>query len=272
MIIELLKRDGTYYEIQANFPSLGMLRPPITVNVQPIARSFRDGSIFVGERNAKGGEITLSIDVQYDTDVSYRGTISALVRHLRETEYIVDTENDVRTRVEFAAFQESPDASPGTINRSSKITITFIQLDPFWEDETVTTIGPVSGLSIAQAVDNTGDLPVPLFFSCACDASPELGVNLDIQTEPLGTEPVLGVFVDLGDNNIASTNFTITVDNDAGAVYVNEGTPQLITNAIAFGSGFFDIPVGETTVNVILTGGLVTSMATTITYRKRYSL
>lgn len=274
MIIELLKRDGTTYEIQANFPSLGMTRGGLEIDLNPIPRTFRDGSVFIGERNAKQNILSFTLELNYDTDIAYRGMLSSLIRELRDTEYIIDDENNVRTKVELKSISETPDASPGTINRASRISIEFIQLCPYWEDETETSIGPNTNSLFTETIDNTGDLPMPVKVTQTIVFNSNQTGQLQIFTNPTAPDPILGCFVSMPVQSADPVSYSLSIDNEIGlAGWCIVGS--LVTNinsGIGFGSGFFDLPVGVSDLTVSNTHPDLHSISTVITYRKRYYL
>jgi hypothetical protein len=240
MNLRFRTRDNTTFALMDNYNTVGVARGGNELDLDIVEKTFNNGGVLIGERRLSTQELTIIVDLNYSTDTLYRAAYNEISRYSKECEYIEDTDNSLRTKVECNSIAEEIDETTGTILRTGKISITFIQLTPFWEDLTAQT-DTNTGTSLIFSLNNTGYLDCPPTFTITASALCE-SILIYI------ADPVRGIEIqDL------SFGYDTTLDEyliNCGAGTALLGDDQFNRNdRIRGGSGFFDFPVGSFTLN-----------------------
>lgn len=257
MHIKLLKTDSTYYDLSANFISVGMSRGDQTRETDTFERSANDGAQKIGETRIASAIIMMSVEVDQPSDTLYRSVVNGLYKELVQTEYLEDTDNDIRTRVELQTFTEEPDNEIGSVMRGGRLNFEFKQLTPYWEDATENS-ETGSGTNPVISVTNNGALPtqptVELTVSGLCE---NVAVYVNSNKEGIEINDLsFGSAADLYDYTINCFEGTIELgDNNLDR-----------NNRIRTNTGFFTIPIGTQQIDVLTD----VSITAVIKWRNRY--
>ena len=256
MHLKLLTRDSIYYDISTNFDTLGIVKDGAVLDLDVVEKSFTPGAVLIGERRISSSNITITVQINESTDTEYRDILNDLIYYCTSTEYIEDTDNEIRTRVEFKDYKENPDSEVGTVMRGSTIEMSFVQLEPYWEGDEISD--SFTSADTTFPITNPGYLPSPPIIeietSSACNAFlmwiTENQQGMEIQDLNFG---------------VTSTLLNYKINNKTGKTLL--GDNEINRNEkIRLNTGFFEFPVGTFNFNY------VSSISTdvTITYRPRY--
>lgn len=223
------------------------------IDIDNIQRSFKPGSIVLGEKRIASNDLVLEFEINQNEDVDFRPLLNNLLYWARKAIYLLDTDNEIRTKITLSAIEIPWDA--GGRLRGTKGTVTFVQETPYWEDTTeLEETG--SGTTIVKAINNTGYLPTPAVFT------------LTTTTTTGGFE----IFITENSEGIDIQDLSFGTDTDLLVYIVNCSTGEALlggvnrNDRIRGGSGFFDLPVGTFTLNIESDQSLTLSMK----YRRRY--
>jgi hypothetical protein len=258
MNLQIRTRDNLTYDISdiAN-EKIALNRGDTALNLDIVEKSFRNGAVLIGERRIESKELTISIELFDPTDANYRQEFNQFCYYASQAEYIEDTDNGIRTKVEFMGFTDSPYQAQGTINRGGYIDLKFRQLTPYWEDTTEQT-DTDTGTSLAMSINNTGYLDTPPVFTIAASA---LCTSILIYI----SDPVRGIEIqDLAFGSNATLDDYV-INNENGTALLGDDSLNR-NDRIRGGSGFFDFPVGSFTLNAEFSA----SCQLDIAWRRRY--
>lgn len=205
-----------------------------------IDRSFLPGSSLIGEKRLRSREFTMSlVRSEQDTD-DYRTAANELLFWLNKTKYIVDVTNTRQMEITINSAEVSYD--PGSLKLSSNDSFSFTALSPYWSDTVVTDeTGTATADTIKeQIVTNGGSLNTyPIITLVATIATDDVQIYLtgnnsgiQIQDSAFGT----------------SGNLTMIINCGTGLVSINDLNRNV---SIVAGTGFFSLPVGADTVNIL---------------------
>lgn len=261
MKLVIVKTDSTEYNLSDNFKTLGLSRGSVTREFELIERSALDGAQITGERRTASTQLSLTVQVNQSTDTAYRTIVNDLFEALTEAEYLKDTDNDLRTEIEFISINERHDDEVGSILRGGIYTIDLKQLTPYWEDNTENSETDY-GVNPIVTINNAGALPV------------EPIIELSVDGSPIELCPAFAVYVDstkegieIEDNSFGfdTTLADYTIDCVAGEALLGD---DLINrnNRIKTNTGFFSIPTGSQDVECIAD----VAIDITVKWRNRY--
>lgn len=257
MNLRFRTRDDIVFELMDTYKSVGLSRGNTSIDLDIVEKTFMSGGVFIGERRIETQEISLTVEFAFDTDEGYRDAYNNLAYYAQACEYIEDTDNNIRTKVECSSISDNPDSNIGTTSRTGQAQITFTQLTPYWEDLTESTDSD-TGTDLTFNLTNQGYLDTPPKFEIIASALCQ-GFAIYMTTPKRGIE-------------IQDLNFGSNTTLDNYEIDCNEGTAligdDLINrnDRIRGGSGFFDFPVGSFTLYAEFSA----SCSITITWRNRY--
>lgn len=261
MDLQIRTRGNIIFNFKTEDLQIDLRRSSGSTDKNLIEKSFTDGAIFNGNRRLMSKEISLAFVLNFDNDTDYRAKYNNIVNACAQAEYLedIDTEAEIRAKVEFISHVDTPVNTIGTTSRSGVIELSFKMLTPYWEDLTEQTVN-TSGTEFTQAINNSGFLDTPAKFEIAVAATCNF-IQIFI------TDPVRGIEIqDLAFGTTTELNDYV-IDNNLGTVLLGDDLIDR-TSRIRGGSGFFDFPVGNFTLNFKF------SVAATVAikYRRRYYL
>lgn len=260
MNLQIRTRDNIVFNFLLNTASQTYTRSGNSLDLDIIEKSFTPGAKINGNRRlaSKNFEISLQLfNGATEDDDTYREKYNDIAYYASRAEYIEDTDNNTRMRVELENVNDRAQDPATSVLRSGWADISFIMLDPFWED-TVEQVINSSGTEFTLAINNSGFIDTPARFEIATSSICEL-IQIFI------TDPVRGIEVrDLIFGSTATLDDYV-IDNNNGKVLLGDDSINR-NSRIASGSGFFYFPVGNFTLN------LKFSVAITIAikYRRRF--
>lgn len=258
MNLQIRTRDNLTYDLSdISNKKIDLRRGETLLNLDIVEKSFRNGGVFIGERIIGTKELSIGIELFDDNDSDFRSAFNNFCYYASQAEYIEDTDNSIRTKVEFTGFADSPYASQGTVNRGGYVDLRFIQLEPFWEDTTAQT-DTDTGTDLTFALNNSGYLDCPPIFTITASALCT-GIFLYI------SNPVRGIEIQDLTFGYDSTLDEYVIDCGQGTALLGDDGYNR-NDRIRGGSGFFDFPVGSFTFNAEFT----VSCQCDISWRRRY--
>lgn len=206
-----------------------------------VERSFLPGSVLIGEPRIMSRLFTLSVDKTAADSSDWRDELNELLSFITKTRAIVDVTNDMEISVVPSSI--SVDSDRGSEKLFSENTFEFVALTPYWQGLTAVSYSgtiPADTLT-GVAVTNGGFFttgPVITFDTTAAVNS----VQLYVESSQEGIQVDDVIFGTAG-------NLEMVIDNVAGLVSIGE----LNRNAsVAEGTGFFLIPEGAQTIQVLV--------------------
>ena len=257
MNLRLRTRDDMTFDLSGGYNSVGITRGENILELDIVEKTYGHGGVFIGERRLSTQEFTITVELNYATDTTYRAAYNEIAYYSAVCEYVEDTDNSLRTKVELVNISEILDNPIGSKERGGQIQIIFRQLTPFWEDLTAQT-DTDTGTNLTFNINNSGVIDCPATFTITASTSCPL-VLIYISS------PVRGIEIQdlaFGDN---ATLDEMVIDNEAGTVELGDDSIDR-TDRIRGGSGFFDFPVGAFTLNVDFT----VSCQCDISWRRRW--
>lgn len=203
-------------------------------------KSGQAGSVALGESRVKEREITIFFVRAYQDYQDFRTKANELLAFLRDVIYVVDETNNRKISVASIAYDIPYET--GSYQHVSDDSITFVALNPFWEDTTIKTV--------TQSLIGGDINDVPLMVSGALEVQPTITLTATLATATLQmyiSETKQGL--EWNDSIYGTSGFEeVVIDNQQGTLTI--GTLDRTQN-IATGTGFFEIPVGTSTLKVI---------------------
>lgn len=265
----LLLSDGTSYQINSS-ASTASIRKAIVLSGGStsrksliVERTYGDGSIKVGSDRGESARISVSIPFAFADDTTFDAYLNALASALARAEYLVNETASTRTPISFETL--SVEFDEGCYKRSGEATVSLVQLVPYWEDETATTVSEslTSYGTATFSVNNTGVAPALW--------------NLEVTNAEQDHETLFELSIDTGNgatsfsglSMVGASYPTVEVSLDGGtarAISSDEETEVDLMPLLVSGSGLEAIPVGSQTVTVYMTFTGTVSLS----YRKRY--
>lgn len=223
------------------------------IDLDNIQKSFLAGSVVKGEKRIASNDLILEFDINAKDDDTFRPILNELLFAARNAVFLLDTENDIRTKITLSAIEIPWDA--GSRLRGTSGALTFIQETPYWEDIPQIELNE-SGSSISTVIDNTGFLETPAVFTLVTTVATagfeifitETAAGVEIQDLSFGVDPEL---------------LTYILNNETGESLLG-GINR--NDRIRGGSGFFQFPVGVFTLNIESDQ----SLDVNIKYRRRF--
>jgi len=258
MNLRIRTRDDLTYNISdLNSDRIDFRRGETSLNLDIVEKSFRNGAVLIGERRIASKELSIGLEVFDDDDTGFRSSFNNFCYYASQVEYIEDTDNNIRTKVEFAGYGDNPYQTQGSINRGGYIDLKFIQLTPFWEDLTAQT-DTDTGTDLTFSLNNSGYLDCPPTFTIAASA---LCTSILIYI----SDPVRGIEIQDLSFGYDSTLDDYVINCEDGTALMGDDSYNR-NDRIRGGSGFFDFPVGAFTLNA----EFAVSCQCDISWRRRY--
>lgn len=259
MHLKIQKTDSSLYDLTTNYKSIGLSRETYDKEMDIVEKTALPGSSKIGESRLKSGMLTLSIQIIFETDNAYRDAVNELYQNFDDIEYLIDTDNGLRTKVEFNGMTENVDNNVGSILRDSICEFKLLQLNPYWEDNTENSASD-SGTNFSISVQNDGAMPTrPIIDVTSTSANESFSIYVESNSEGIQINDLsFGNETDLQDYEIDCINGTAKLgDNELDR-----------NNRIKTNTGFFEIPKGSQTIKVISDS----NAAVTVKWRNRYIL
>lgn len=232
-----LNGSGVTYELKRAFTQGG---DDFQWDNRVIDRSFLPGASLIGEKRLKSKGFTLSFPVIEGQAETFRAQINELFFWANKTEYIVDVTNDMEIKVTADTGNISYD--PGSLKRSSNNTIEFTALTPYWESLIPDSVSGTALIATIKevAVNNEGFLEAyPIITLTAAIATDD--IQIYINSDNTGIQVQDSSFGTAG-------HLTMIIDCAKGLVSINDDDRNV---SIVSGTGFFPIPVGADTINIL---------------------
>lgn len=257
MNLQIRTRDNLVFNIKQRTEDIRVTRGIGSIDLDIIEKSFTPGAVFNGERRSISKSITLSMLITKQAEADYRQEYNDYVNYASRAEYIEDTDNDIRVRVELLSHIDKPTYETGTILKTGRVDLVFKVLSPYWEDLNETEVTG-SGSEFAKLINNSGAAETPAIFELSTTSACEL-IRIFI------TSPSRGIEIQDLAYGTSSTLYDYIINNETGQALLGDDQIDR-TRRISSGSGFFDFPVGSFTLNFKFS----VSVDVTIKYRRRY--
>jgi len=233
--------------------SLKVLDTEFPVEVEIIERSYKPGADFPGIQRDESKELVFTYDINYQSEQDFRNYYNLLSRNFRATRTIRDDINSMTTDV--LLNNQSVTYDEGGFNLGAKVTVTFVQLTPYWEDAAFTTL-TASGIGTTQIVGiNNGYIDTPPIITLT---ALEQITKFSIRILETG-DGILIRDLQFGINGLN----TYIIDNKEGTSELNQLDRR---DKIKSGTGFFDMQVGSNTFDIQSNGNMLIE----INFKKRY--
>ncbi len=218
-----------------------------------VPNSFLQGSVKIGSIRLMKKIIEFTLSRANEDDSAYRAEVNNLIAKLEKVKYLIDNTNSRRILVTLIGVNILYD--PGSLHHSSEESFTLLCLEPFWEDleETIQQENIVAGTPNLISFTNNGYLELlPIFTFVVTAFCQTVSVTIGGQSIKI-EDPIFGT----------TNNEEMVVDNKEGII-INNNLDR--TERIVDGLGFINIPVGASTIEVLMS---VTAVLN-ISYRERY--
>ena len=243
---QLKDKDGNTFDINGDSVSLALkgsftqTEDSFSFDNRIIERSFLPGSSLIGEKRLQQKSFTLSFSSANNDTSVYRSELNEILMWIAKTVYIVDVSNDMQIKV--TADNMGLGYDRGSLKKSSDNTIDFTALTPYWEALTADSeTGTALSATIKEvAVSNGGFLEAyPIITLVASVATSD--VQIYINSDNTG--------IQIQDSSFGTTgNLTMIIDCVKGLVSINDDDRNV---SIVSGTGFFPIPIGDDTINIL---------------------
>lgn len=226
-----------------------------TIEVDIIEKSFKGGAVFPGVQRDESKEIQFIFVENNQDEQLYRNYENNLRLWLRKTRWIQDLINNIETEV---LFKENVIAYvDGGQHLSSDNTITFVQLNPYWQDIDY-QIEQESGISSGELViNNNGYLETaPIIELEALEPCSKFAIKV--------RETGKGIIIQDFSFGVNGQN-TYIIDNSEGSAELNQVDRN---NKIQLNTGFISLPVGINNLEFTFNG----SCTVLVKWKRRYYL
>jgi hypothetical protein len=247
--------DKNNNEFQLENGTLQPLEDGFPIDVDIIERSFTEGAIAPGEQRGTSKEWVLNIAVNKDNDISFRNYVNELFYQFRVAKYIRDTIFNIQTEIRTSEPTLAYDA--GGYLRGANITISLIQLVPFWEDVNFIEVSETNTGGNQLIINNDGYFKVkPIAILKTSQIIEKFLVKVEENGEGLG----------IADPNFGAFNLeTYVIDCINGEAVLG----GILSNGNILGNtGFFTLERGVNTVNCFTQDNRDLDM--TIKYKRRF--
>jgi hypothetical protein len=205
-----------------------------------VERSFLPGSSLIGEKRLKQKSLSLTFLSANPDSTAYRAELNELLMWLNKTVWIVDVTNNMQ--IKATADTVTLGYNLGSLKQLSDNDINFTALTPYWED---LTSDSVSGTALSDTIEeipvnNEGFLPAyPVITLVASVATDD--VQIYINSDNTG--------IQIQDSSFGTSgNLIMVIDCATGLVSINDDDRNV---SIVPGTGFFPIPIGDDTINIL---------------------
>ena len=224
----------------------------LAIEVELLDRSFKAGAIFPGVQRDETKDFAIQINVDYPTEAAFDTYVNTLLQKARNSILLQD---DVMKReVESVLRDWSITYDEGGFKLGALITLTFAMLKPYWQDIDF-TIESSTGTAGEIILTNNGYIEAPPIITLiASEAVSKFLLYI--------SETRKGILIQDLQFGLAGNN-TYIIDCDNGTAELN-AVPR--EDTIKDGTGFFNIPVGTSTLIIESSG----TIAISVQFKKRY--
>lgn len=199
------------------------------LEVKIVERSFRAGADFPGVKRHKSKEIVFSYLINKGDEQDFRDYENEIRYQLNKMVKLRDTVNNYETDVEYSGTTISYD--DGAYLHGAEISITLIQLRPYWEDITYTEVLVEDTTGDTIELDNSnGYIDTPPYITVTAKAA---CTDMSIRNDETG----IGIRIEDLSFGILGNN-TYIIDMKEGYIYL-EGQER--NNRIAEDTGPFNL-------------------------------
>ncbi len=213
-----------------------------------VPNSALPGSTKLGRTRLMSKELSFNFTRAHDDDSDFRDAENEFINFLQKAVAIVDKTNLLIAPIAVPGY--NIDYGTGMHKHVSDNVFTVVLLDPFWKAITPDNVaqGIVAGVNNI-ALSNLGKLPSPPVITLeASVAITQIQIYID--------ETKDGIQIDDALFGTVSFN-TLVIDCENGQLLL-EGIDR--TQSILPSSGYFEIPVGASTLKVVSTGIMTIDM------------
>lgn len=253
-------------EIDLSLDTTRNFRPRFSAlnkRVNSVDRYGKPGSVIVADENYNSREISFDFDISEITDSSYKSLLNEIIGFFATNKapyYLHDTDNNIRTKVNFKSLSENPES--GNIYRVARCKLVLLMNDVFWEDLTSSTVSSeTGGLSTGESltVNNTGNLNIyPIITVTAKSSNSLFSITNQANDDKI---------------EIGSNAFTVSdqfiIDCENGTLYLDDGVSSVESSAaISDGTGFIKLIPGN---NILLYESALGDIDLDVEYRINYA-
>ena len=243
-------------ELNVDDKTLRILSRSFSIDLDVIERSYKSGANLIGIPRQQSTTLDFQYQQNYNSEQSFRDYMNNLLYWLNNTVLIRDTVNNIETEIVMEANEINYDNGGFNLGTTGN-TITFRQLKPFWTDVEETVVSETGTGGVYFNINNTGYIETPPTITLTA-LSPTTKFSLRV------IETGNGILID--DLEFGSNGLNVyIIDNEDGKAELS-GLNR--NNKIRSGTGFFNLQVGQNTVEFTNNG----SVNVEIAYKRRWYL
>ena len=248
----LVNSDGE--ELSISDKTLRILSRSFSVQLDIIERSYKAGANLIGIPRQESAGLEFQYQQNSPQESSFRDYMNNFLYWLNNTILLRDNILQIETEVIMESNEINYDNGGFNLGTTGNV-ITFRQLKPFWEDSAATVISE-SGTNLPYFyINNTGYIETPSIITVtALESITKFSFRV--------LESQHGILIEDTDFGTNGLN-TYIIDNSDGVVELS-GLNR--NNKIRSGTGFFNFPVGKSTLEFISNGNAQVE----ISYKRRY--
>jgi hypothetical protein len=154
---QLIDENDNTYDLDNE--SWKLLTDDFSIDLDIVDRSYQSGADFPGIQRDESKELTFIYDLNLNSDDDFRLEVNTVTKNVRSARVLKDLLTDTQTDILYK--EQSIQYDEGGFIRGAKISITFVQLKPFWEDTSYTS-SSLSGITDDTIIiNNTGFIETP---------------------------------------------------------------------------------------------------------------
>jgi phage-related protein len=243
--------DGQFFDLDDS--TFKLMDDTASIEVDFVEKSFQSGADFPGVQRDQSKSISFRYDINYPDEQTFRDRINLLRFWFRKARTLQDLINNIETDVVLTDYSIQYDE--GGFNLGAVGNVSFRFLNPFWEDINYTVESDSASNSGLILVNNTGYIETPPIFTVtALSAVTKFSFRI--------RETAEGILIrDLQFSNTGLNTYII--DCKEGVAEING---ILRNDQIKSGTGFFNLRVGQNTIDISAKGSIMVEMK----YKKRY--
>lgn len=223
------------------------------IEVDLLERSNMAGAVSSGIQRDASKQIEFRFDINFAAETNWRETLNKLLQRFRACIMLRDYVNSYETEVKLSNINIQWDE--GGYNLGAVVSITYAQLEPYWQDIDYQSIQDSSLTSQTFTINNNGYIETPAIITLvAIETCTKVLVKLE--------ENDRGIYIQ--DNLFGTLGLTtLVIDNQDGTIELGE----LNRNAnIRQGTGFFNLQPGINHLTIETDG----AVQTLIEWKRRY--
>ena len=227
---------------------------PFSNDNRVVPNSALPGSTKLGKTRLLAKELSFTFTRTHEDDQDFRDAENAFITFPQKTVAIVDKTNGMSAPVAIPGY--TVDYGPGSHKLLSDNGLTVQMLSPFWKDLVADNVAQSIGVGATSILlSNTGNLVTPPIITLTANAAiTQIQIYIDETKDGIQLDDAL--FGTIAFNEMI-------IDCEQGRVLL-EGVDR--TESILPASGYFDIPVGDSTLKIVTTAIMDLSMD----FNKRY--